>query len=704
MKLKQARAYQQQGNTIVPVAWQPQYHHNAGSVHVSFDLGSYDHTLPLILEITPWQPPAPPPPDDVWTALPEWCTNMAGTGGDDMVSGLDHDANGNVYYTGHSNSIAGLPVTAGLVTIPAGTYDFIVGRFNEHYEMEVLGTWLTYMGGAMDDRGFAVAYDPVSDQVAACGRAWSNTTSLEQYNSGQYHTAGYGAIATFNAGSGQRTWCTQLKYPFSANGDPNDLAYDADGNLYVVGYGDLNYMDYVDLVGSADCFLHPGFPDPEWLPFDAFVCRFDGDMHLTWFTAFGGTCEDGATSVAIDEANGKLYMAGYTNSPNFEFPGYCQSTWPGDFPLCPGGGWFQDSLNAVNNDPDQGSDGFVTCFDLATLHEQWSTYFGSIGDRERITDLAVNSLGDLYAVGWTNIAYMSGANCAWDADGFPHCTPAGAYLDNSNLGSSSAHFIARFNPQHDLTWSTFLSGDWVEYGEFSPGFFNMPRLACDEGDNVFVHGSTSSGAINFGGGTDVVPMHWNTNFYNHQEHNDPQPGTTPAPQFDGYVVGFKPDCTIMYASFIGGIGQDFAGDVEAFGGRLYLCGSTGANVQFPLSCPTLPGYQPYCAEPTASPADQDGYIAQLQYDYTVGIEPVFAHPTTGLQVYPNPSSDKINVVTDIEGGTALEILDALGRLLKRTVLNGRTMLCMDVSDLAAGSYIVRVRYPYAARTAQFVKL
>ena len=700
--LNQALAYQQDGEDIVPVDWQPNYAHDEGSVHVNFNLGEYDTDLPLILEIMPWQP-AMPPPEDAWTALPEWCTNLAGSGGNDMVSGLDHDGEGNVYYTGHSNSLDGLPVTTGLVVEPIGNYDFIIGRFNEHYEMEVLGTWLTYMGGAQDDRGFSVAYDGENDRVAACGRATSNTTALVKYTGDQYHSGGYGAIAVFDGASGVREYCTQLPGWGPFLGDPKDLEYDVDGNLHVVGTGDLYLMDVVDPSGDIDYTMEPGFADPEWLAFDAYVARFDPGMHLTWFTAFGGPQEDGANSLAMDHANGKLYIGGYTYSNNLEWPGYCQNDWAGDFPLCPGGGWFQDALNAVNNDPDQGCDGFVACFDLTTLHLDWSTYFGSLGNRESITDLAVNSLGDLYAVGCTNIAYMSGANCTWDADGFPHCTPTGAYLDNSNLGAIGAHFIARFSLEHDLTWSSFLSGDWAEYNELSGGGYRIPRVTCDDEDNVFVHGSTSSGASNFGGGTDVIPMHWNSGYYNHFDHNDPQPGTDPAPAFDGYIAGFKPDCTVLYASFIGGIGQDFVGDIEAFSGRLYVGGATGANLHFPLQCPTLPGYQPYCAEPTPVVGDHDGYLAQLRYDYTVGMNAPVTSPYGPLRLYPNPAMQELTI--DFAGRSAdrLDVLDAMGRIISSHQTTSRVRVSIPVDRLAPGPYVIRAADETGVRTSRFIK-
>ncbi len=702
IKLREGLAYQQVGNTIVPISWTPEYEHYGTSLLVTLSLGEYDPTLPLILQITPEVPPAPPPPPP-YTVLPEWCTNLAGTGGNDMVSGLDHDADRNVYYTGHSNSTGGLPVTTGLITQTAGNYDFIIGRFNEHYEMEVDGTWLTYMGGANDDRGFSVAYDGTTDRVAVCGQAYSNTASLVQYTGDQYHSSGWGAIALFDAASGVREYATQLKFTFQYFGDPTDLDFDAAGNLYVVGGGNILYADYVDPAGSLDYTAHQGAYDPQWLGFDAFVARFDPGMHLTWFTALGGPIEDRATAVVVDKTHGKLYVGGRTNTPNNLNTANCPATGAFDFPLCPGTGWFQNTLNGNTNALEWGNDGFITCFSLFDLGMEWSTYFGSPADAESITDLAVNGLGDLYAVGYSNMADLSTSNCAWDGGFyFPRCQANGGYNDLSNDGWASGHFISRFNIQHDLTWSTFLSGDYSEYS-IQYGELNMPHVVCDGANNVFVHGSTRSGAINSGGGTHVVPMTSNAAYYNESNHKDAQVGWSPAPLFDDYVVGFTAACQIIYATMVGGIGQDFAGGIDVFSDRLYICGATGANLQFPLHCPTLPGYQPYCANPTPVVGDHDGFIAQLQYSYTVGLTEASMDQDEPLRLYPNPVSQELTVQFGEWKADQVLIVDATGRTIQQLPVQGRSSMNIQASGLAPGSYALRVSDDRGVRSAWFIK-
>ncbi|MBP8824109.1 MAG: hypothetical protein KBH07_10720 [Flavobacteriales bacterium] len=52
IELRQGVAYQVDGNdTTLPVGWQPSYAHQAGTSYVGFTFGSFNPTLPLVLQI-----------------------------------------------------------------------------------------------------------------------------------------------------------------------------------------------------------------------------------------------------------------------------------------------------------------------------------------------------------------------------------------------------------------------------------------------------------------------------------------------------------------------------------------------------------------------------------------------------------------------------------------------------------------------------
>lgn len=240
LRLREGYAYQQVGQTIVPVTWLAHYENANGSANVTFDLDTYDPTLPLILCIKPWLPPMPPPPP---TDVPEWSSYFAGDTYDDFIKDLTHDSGGNVYFTGASKSTNGLPTTTGLQTAPVGQQDMIVGRINQYYEIETTGTWMTYFGGADNDRGDAIAYtDIVTGRIAVCGASATGGTALNYPMGDSWISSGWNLLALFDPASGLRTYCTRLPHSYPPQielGGPVDLDYDASGNLYLVGSGNM---------------------------------------------------------------------------------------------------------------------------------------------------------------------------------------------------------------------------------------------------------------------------------------------------------------------------------------------------------------------------------------------------------------------------------------------------------------------------------
>jgi hypothetical protein len=64
-----------------------------------------------------------------------------------------------------------------------------------------------------------------------------------------------------------------------------------------------------------------------------------------------------------------------------------------------------------------------------------------------------------------------------------------------------------------------------------------------------------------------------------------------------------------------------------------------------------------------------------------------------LSIYPNPATDKINVAfTGVEGTYTVSILDLSGRVVANQVndVNGSTEISFNVSEVAAGSYILSI--------------
>ncbi|MBQ2572904.1 MAG: T9SS type A sorting domain-containing protein, partial [Bacteroidales bacterium] len=62
--------------------------------------------------------------------------------------------------------------------------------------------------------------------------------------------------------------------------------------------------------------------------------------------------------------------------------------------------------------------------------------------------------------------------------------------------------------------------------------------------------------------------------------------------------------------------------------------------------------------------------------------------TAEISIYPNPATDILNI-TSSETISEIEIVNVMGQVVKRMVVNADNAVC-DVEDLNAGVYIVRI--------------
>jgi hypothetical protein len=270
-------------------------------------------------------------------------------------------------------------------------------------------------------------------------------------------------IAKFSGSNLGLVWSTY----FGGSGDDEatSVAVDGSGNVSVVGWAGSSDFPLANPGGGAyydDTYNGQG---------DAFIAKFSGsNLSLLWSTYFGGSGDNGATSVAVD-GSGNVFMVGYTQ-------GYTQSA--SGFPLAnPGGGaYYDDTYNGGFYDA------FIAKFSGSNLSLVWSTYFGG-NEQDEATSVAVDRSGNVFMVGYTQ-----------STSGFPLANPGGgAYYDGALDGRSDA-FIAKFSGSNlSLLWSTYFGGNSED---------EATSVAVDESGNVFVVGWTDCNAgfplANPGGG------------------------------------------------------------------------------------------------------------------------------------------------------------------------------------------------------------
>ncbi len=219
--------------------------------------------------------------------------------------------------------------------------------------------------------------------------------------------------------------------------EANDLALDAQGNVYVAG--ETSSTDFPTTLGAYDRTYNGGSSD-------VFVSRLSGDLNsLLASTFLGGSAWDSATALVLD-GQGNVYVAGETGSA--------------DFPTMAGA--YDGSYNSGDRDA------FASKLsgDLGSLLT--STFLGG-SDWDVATALALDGQGTVYVAGYTS------------STNFP--TTLGAYDRTYNGGSSDA-FAGRLSGDlGSLLTSTFLGGNDSEYAL---------SLALDGQGAVYVMGETGS--------------------------------------------------------------------------------------------------------------------------------------------------------------------------------------------------------------------
>jgi hypothetical protein len=384
-------------------------------------------------------------------------------------------------------------------------------------------------------------------------------------------------------------------------------ALDAEGNLVVVGTTASRNFPVQNAIQPQNGYLG------QWATTDAFVTKFDPSGALVYSTYLGGRWGDAASRVVVD-AGGHAYLCGYTSSLEFPTtPDAIQPTLPGPenggdafltrlgptgalvYSTFVGGdrgescgglaldasgnvylGGTTSSLNGfpiLNPLPGsslgaQDSDAFVTKLDLTAVPPTllYSTRLGGPA-QEFLAGLAVDAAGSVIAVGLT------------EGPGFPLVNPAQPYRGLSDAFAAKIGFDSATGTT-SLVYSTPLGGTGREY-------MSRDGVAVDALGNAHVVGATDS-----------------TNF---PTRNAAQPGFGGV--HDGFVVKLDATGNEIYATYLGGGGQEVILGVEADArGNAHVVGA--AYPYWPDVASTSP-YPQVDPVQTVSVASQNGFITKL---------------------------------------------------------------------------------------------
>ena len=359
-----------------------------------------------------------------------------------------------------------------------------------------------------------------------------------------------------------------------------DIATDTTGASYITGYTHYS-ADFPTTPGAFDTSLNSIY--------DAFVVKLNATgSALTYATFLGGSSNDDVAGISVD-ADGAAYIVGHTESYNF--------------PTTPGA--FDTTFNGA--DPDNFRDAFIVKLDENGGTLDYATFLGGSGNYDYGNGIAVDASGAAYITGLT-----------YSSD-FP--TTPGAFDTSYNGGENPYYagdaFIVKLNANGSaLDYATFLGGSSYDYGNgiavdgdglayvtgyakgdfpttpgafisYYSGFF-IVKLNADGsalnyssiigGDDYEI----SSGiAVDSSGSTYVTGYTFSSDF-----------PTTPGAfdtsfsggVYDSFVVKLNPaGSALMYATFIGGIGDDQAYSIAVdTDGVAYVTGHTSSS-NFPTT-------------------------------------------------------------------------------------------------------------------------
>ncbi|MES2966644.1 MAG: SBBP repeat-containing protein [Patescibacteria group bacterium] len=264
-----------------------------------------------------------PNSNEIWT-------RQFGTSGTDQAYSVAIDASGNIYIVGWTSGAFSGQTSSGLND-----------AFIRAYDSDGNEIWTRQFGDSVNDYARDVAID-ANGNIYVTGQTFSTLPGQTSSGLGDVFIRTYGS-------NGNEIWTRQ--FGTSGNDNPNGIAIDTNGNIYVAG------VTADTLPGQTSSGLN-----------DAFIRAYDSNGNEIWTRQFGTSGTDQVSDVTID-ANGNIYVTGQTTDT---LPGQTSSG---------------------------GSDAFIRAYD-SNGNEIWTRQFGT-SDNDDPQGVLIDLNGNIYVVGGT---------------------------------------------------------------------------------------------------------------------------------------------------------------------------------------------------------------------------------------------------------------------------------------------------------------
>jgi len=463
-------------------------------------------------------------------------------------------------------------VDASFVLKADNQVSFELGKYDHSRELvidpSVSYAYSTYLGGSLEDDGFAIAFDSSGDAYVT-----GETDSLDFAGASRASSGIFNVFVTELNPGGSATIYTSY---IGGTGDDsgNGIAVDTNNNVYVGGGTTSPTGSFPTTPGAYQTTMNGTG--------NAFLVKLDSTGALKYGTYLGGTGSDTALGLALDGA-GNAYLAGKTSSSNFPTKnppagaitagGFLAKLNPGGnglndliFSTYIGGGSSDFAAEVALDSSASPAIAYVTGQTSGSLPgSPLNTFSGGLEDAFVV---AVKADGSAYVysryIGGSNIDIGDGV--AADSSG-AYVTGETASSTTFPLSSSPAQknfgggafdaFATKLSPAGAIVYSTFLGGNADDVGA---------AIAVDGSGNAYVTGQTSSSNFptqsptqtGFGGGTS-----------------------------DAFVTELNAaGSQFVFSTYLGGTGnEDTAGNfgdvaVDSAGANIYVTGNT-ASMDFP---------------------------------------------------------------------------------------------------------------------------
>jgi hypothetical protein len=541
--------------------------------------------------------------------------------------------------------------------------------------------WAKRMGGTSYDEGNSITTD-ASGNVYTTG--YFRGTADFDPSSGIFNltSAGYEDIFIQKLdASGILLWAKAM-----GGGTSSDFGYsittDASGNVYTTGTFEET-ADFDPSAGTSNLTSAGGL--------DIFIQKLDASGNLLWAKAMGGTPHDYGYSITTD-ASGNVYTTGtFFGIVDFDpSSGTTNLTSAGDRDI------FIQKLDASGNllwakamggySSDEGRS--ITTDASGNVYTTGFFYVTADFDPSAgTTNLTSASYGDIFiqklnafgnfvwakAMGGTSEDY--GRSITTDASGNVYTTgtfrgtadfdPSSGTTNLTSAGNQDI-FIQKLDASGNLLWAKAMGGTSVDYGY---------SITTDASGNVYTTGF-------FDGTADFDPSAGTTNL-------------TSAGEYDIFIQKLDASGNLLWAKAMGGTSFDQGHSIttDAYG-NVYTSGNFYETADFD---PSTTG-----TTNLTSAGANDIFVAK----YTQSGLSVSDFSVSGISIYPNPTSGKLQITNYKYRIDNIIVTDLTGKTLKsfsNIPIEQFSNYELDLSHFVNGVYLLSMQTDKEIFTTKIVK-